>query len=555
MRRLASLVLVSACVSACGGAAARFTTEYAGNGIAAVTPRGGVAMPAQSVAIGQGAYDLHLHFDVPRAQLVEWTVACPGAEQRGSLGEPFEAYRTRRLAQLQAQREQDRRNASAVTSALVGAFVPNATATAQAGPVRVDAQGSPGAAAGAAVAGSMDMNVQLPPGDVGAGPIETVVHLVTTTPGACAVTAIADDPVLGRFEILHLRDLWEEAADREVAIVTSAEHARAAMNAQLVAFGADVNARAKQQAAAAALHAEREAKIDVAAEREAAKVSIQVGAEADAELALHARAEAETRTRVAHRLQIVMEARARWRLLLISWGADAEYRARLRGRAAELEARRYRIAMQARVRWRLLLISWGADVEWRMHQQLLHEREQLADRARLDAELDARGRAAALALEASIRARTSVRSYLVMLGARARPPMPAMRIEDRGPVPFDGASWIAGHWTWSSAAWAWNAGGWTDQSVAFGAAGGEAAVEHAPVYVAPLAETSATIITEPVRVPGTITITNVVEPVRDHRTTTVRVPLRSEPVRDVRDHRPAKPAPAPLDPKVRDHRH
>lgn len=537
MRRLASLVLL---VSACGGAA-RFETEHAGNGIAVVTPRGGVALPAQTVAIGQGAYDLHLHFEVPRAQLVEWTVACPGAASQGSLGEPFEVYRTRRLAHLQAKREQDRHNASAVASALVGAFVPNATATARSGPVRVDAEVSPGAAAGAAVAGSVDMNVQLPPGDVGGGPIETVVHLVTTAPGACEVTAIADDPdVRGSFEVIHIRDLEEEANEREAAIATSADRARATMNTQLVSFGADVNIRAKRQAAASAasaMRAERAAKHNAAVATEAANESVRVGAEADAELAARAHAEARVRTREAHRLQLAMEARVRWRLLLISWGADVE-----------LEARRYRIAMEARLRWRLLLISWGADIEWRMHQQLRHDREELAERARLDAELDARNRAEALALEASVRGRTSVRSHLVMLGARERPPMPGMRIEDRGAVPFDGASWIAGRWTWSGAEWAWNAGGWTDQSVAFGAAGGDAAVEQAPVYVAPFAGTSVTFITEPVLVPSTQP-TIVAEPIRDHRT--VNVPIRTG-----RDHRTPRPAPAPSsDPNVRDHRH
>ena len=122
MRRLASLVVV---VSACGGA--RFRAEHAGNGIALVTPRGAPAAPSAGIPVGQGAYDVRLHFDVPRAQLVEWQVQCPGAESQGSLGEPFEAYRTRRLAQLKTERERDRQTAGAVTSILVGAIAPNAT--------------------------------------------------------------------------------------------------------------------------------------------------------------------------------------------------------------------------------------------------------------------------------------------------------------------------------------------------------------------------------------------------------------------------------------------
>ncbi|CAN5351377.1 hypothetical protein BH11MYX1_BH11MYX1_15670 [soil metagenome] len=517
--------------------------------MAVVTPRGGVALPAQAIAIGQGAYDLRLHFEVPRAQLVEWTVACPGVASQGSVGEPFQAYRERRLAQLRAQREQDRRNASAVTSALVGAFVPSATASAHAGPVRVDAEVSPGDAAGAAVAG--DPYVQLPPGDVGAGPIDTVVHVVTTAAGACAVTAVADDAdVRGGFELIHIRDLAREAEARDVATAIAAGHARAAMTARLVASGADVDFRAKQQAATEAAQTEREQKLHAAAELEATTVQVHVQAEADVELASRARAEASIRAREARRLQIVMEARVRWRLLLISWGADVEYRARMRAQAAGREARSYRIAMEARARWRLLLISWGADVQWRIHQADLRGREELASRARLDAEIEARAAAEARALELSLRARADVRTSLVALGARARPPMPALRIESRGSVPFDGATWIAGHWSWAGAEWVWSAGGWTDQSVAFGAAGGEAAVVvEQPVVVelpAPV------VMVAPIVTTTTTTTTVVSQPVRDHRSVTISVPgipVRAEPVRDHRTSRPTS------DPKVRDHRH
>ncbi|HEX7699280.1 MAG TPA: hypothetical protein VF403_01075, partial [Kofleriaceae bacterium] len=256
---MASLLVL---VSACGGA--RFRAEHAGNGIALVTPRGAPAAPSAGIPVGQGAYDVRLHFDMPRAQLVEWQVQCPGAESQGSLGEPFEAYRTRRLAQLKADRDRDRQTAGAVTSILVGAIAPNVSAHGQSGPVRADAQVSGqavGDAAGTAVANSIDMNVELAPGDVGGGPVETVVHVMTTAPGACVVTAVADDPnVGGRFELVHIRDLEAEARMRDFAIDNADSHARAALTTQLVAFGGDPALRQKQRDAAAQARAAAEAK-------------------------------------------------------------------------------------------------------------------------------------------------------------------------------------------------------------------------------------------------------------------------------------------------------
>ena len=75
MRRFASFMVL---LTACGGAA-RFRAEHAGTGVAVVSQRGAVVAAGAPIAVGQGAYDLRLHFDVPRAQLVEWAVACPVA--------------------------------------------------------------------------------------------------------------------------------------------------------------------------------------------------------------------------------------------------------------------------------------------------------------------------------------------------------------------------------------------------------------------------------------------------------------------------------------------
>jgi len=530
-------------LTACGGAA-RFRAERAGNGTAVVSQRGAV-VATSAIAVGQGAYDLRLHFDVPRAQLVEWSVACPGADSTGSVGEPFEAYRTRRIAQLKADREHEAQTAGAVTNALVGAFAPRVSASSQNGPVRTDVTVDPGAAAGTAVAGSIDQGaIELPPGDVGAGPVETVVHMVTNAAGTCTVTAVADDPnVLGRFDLVHIRDLEAEARAKDAASATASLQARASIRAQLVAAGGDPGKRERDR------QAEAEAGATVRAHAEA-ELEIQ---NAHAEAELRVRRESEAR-----QLRVAMEVRARWRVLLVSWGADVEYRAKLRAaeearvRAeAELEARRLRIAMEIRARWRLLLISWGADVEYRQHQ-IDRANAAVAEHDRQVALLVAeRERREAMMLELSMRARTQLRGYLVAIGARERPPMPPAPPENPGAAPFSGATWVAGRWSWSGSVWVWSAGGWSDTSGGFGETGGDVAVQ--PVVVdAPVVEVPV------VDAPVVTTSTTVIGPViRDHRTVTVRPagePPHHEPV--VRDHRSSSP---PSDrssekSKVRDHR-
>jgi hypothetical protein len=599
MRRLASILVL---VSACGGGA-RFRAEHAGNGIALVTPRGAPAAPSAGIPVGQGAYDVRLHFDMPRAQLVEWEVQCPGAESQGSLGEPFEAYRTRRLARLKADRERDRQTAGAVTSILVGAIAPNVSAHGQSGPVRADAEVSGqavGDAAGTAVANSIDMNVELAPGDVGGGPVETVVHVVTAAPGACVVTAVADDPnVRGRFELVHIRDLEAEAHMRDVATDIADSHARVALTTQLVAFGGDPALRQRQRDAAAAARAAAEAKAGAeasarmeaslvierqheaeASARAAASLVIErqhADAAAAARAAAEAKAGAEASARMEaslvierhalsfeqRQLRIAYEVRVRWRLLLISWGADVDYRAHMRARAEELEARRLRIAMEVRARWRVLLISWGADVEYRaklqVRAQIEHDRR-IAELEAADAEL---ARRQALTIDLAMRARIQMRAYLVAMGARERTPMPALRAEVAGSAPFDGATWIAGHWTWTGVEWSWSAGGWTDRSVTFGASGGEAPVQgDAPAVI--VVETPPPVVVETPVITTTVDMpvpTIVVhehrtvgppdpQPIRDHRTVSAPPPSRStQPVRDHRSSPPAKDKP-----KVRDHR-
>jgi hypothetical protein len=139
-----------------------------------------------------------------------------------------------------------------------------------------------------------------------------------------------------------------------------------------------------------------------------------------------------------------------------------------------------------------------------------------------------------------MRARIQMRAYLVAMGARERPPMPALRAEVAGASPFDGATWTAGHWTWTGVEWSWSAGGWTDRSVTFGASGGEAPVQgDAPAVIV---ETPAPVVVDAPVITTTVSVPVPTIVVHDHRT--VSAP-------PVRDHRSS---PVADKKKVRDHR-
>jgi hypothetical protein len=214
-------------VALAGACAGHVKRETIGGGMAGVQARGTVeSSPATSINISPGTYEVKMRFELPRAQLVEWTVLCPGAAETGVIGETAEQYRERRIAELVAQRERERERVAAISGALVGAVAPDVhargTATGPAGTVRVDGTVSGqalGGAAGEAIADATVSDViQLAPGDVGAATLTSKVSIAARQPGACTVTAIADDPtVLASFTVVRVRDLDAEARARSAA--------------------------------------------------------------------------------------------------------------------------------------------------------------------------------------------------------------------------------------------------------------------------------------------------------------------------------------------------
>jgi hypothetical protein len=225
-------------ISACGGHVQR---TMIGGGTASVQARGAVdSAPATSVAVERGTYEVKMRFDVPRAQVIEWTVLCPGAAENGVVGETTDQYRARRIAELRAERHREREHVAAVSGMLVGAAAPDVSAHAHAsGPaghahVQATVPGEAiGAVAGGAIADAMvSDHIELAPADVGAAHLRARVTLATLESGTCTVSAIADDvTVAGSYEVVRVRDPRAEARARAAADPTA--QARVALQMRL----------------------------------------------------------------------------------------------------------------------------------------------------------------------------------------------------------------------------------------------------------------------------------------------------------------------------------
>jgi hypothetical protein len=537
----APLLLVSAC-------AGRYRTELVGTGTAAVQPRAAIepgdqvpaatppvgaevahaapsTLPVGSIQLARGSYDLTLRFQLPSAQVIEWNVQCPGATVEGSLGETFAQYRERRLAQLRADRERQRRNVAAATGTLLGAVAPTIHAEGYAsgpgGAVAADATVSGqavGHAAGEAIANAtVDDVIELPPGDVGGGRLQTKVRVTTDADGACVVTAIADEPtVIASFEVTRQRDLDAEARLRVMAANSQARQVRGQLSSQLIGFGADATLRQRRLEAEAQARYEAE----LADARARAEVAAQLEVRRNEEYAIEVR-----------RRELALRARAELTIYLTTQcGADPGRRARLHAeRRAREEARAYELRVE-------------------LERRRAYEAELAAQRARR--------------VELALGVRADLVAYLVARGARVRPAMPAPMAEDPGAAPFSGAVWIAGRWTWTGVEWQWNAGGWRD-STRFGTAGGAGGVIGVVGGGGAVVIDAGADLTVPVPVIDVTPAATGGPVIRDHRTA-VPPPPPPPPVRPagpvVRDHRtaspPAPPPPVqPAGPVVRDHRH
>ncbi|HEY4058660.1 MAG TPA: hypothetical protein VGM39_18735 [Kofleriaceae bacterium] len=587
--------MIAAPLAGCVVHAPRTQTLPVTNGVAVVRPAADAA-PSAQIQLGAGSYTMQLYFTTPRAQVVDWTLSCPGAEQQGHVGVSADEFREKELARLNSEaKAQWQQQKSAMESA--NAAVTTNTRVVGAEPVVRIAPGSVSVGARPVVVQTQtrvapvhvelpppDEITQLPPGDVGGAPYYETISFATTEPGTCSLAIAGDTDVMSRFEVTQTLDLDVEAAKRKIAANNQAVAVRGQLVANLSTQGADPDAVAKRQAEADHIAAEKTAEADrIAAEAQAkheaelavtrqrdaqereARVAVEDKQRADeatedarVRAEYEERVERERKLRIDFELHIRLTVESTRRMLvgyLVGIGADAGHYAR--------EQERIRLEMEVRLRIQMEETE-RREARLRIEQDARDRREMEANRKRWAREtLIAQQQQHAI--EVAMNVRAALRARLLALGARERPDMPAPMQENHGGAPFDGAVWVAGSWTFSDASWSWSwkAGGWSDSSMFgdSGSAGGDvrAPAYAEPVYTQPVAVEEPAVETTPVveavvptpvvvrpavviEAPRTPSITVSVPTITVHTHTTVRpkreTPSRSSTTRPViRDHR------------------
>jgi len=499
--------------------APRYRTQIVGSGHVLVgASAAGSAPGGGAVALSAtGLHRVRMSVQLPRALLVRYQLTCPGGVAlSGEMGETFDAYRQRRLAELERERTQKKQAVGALAGAVLGQATAGADVQTPNAEAHVEAHAD-GQAVGEAAADQALAPVKLDPQDTGARVLTRTLDFDATEPGACSLSVVsaADGQdltgVAGTYVVNQVVDLRAEARARHYAARTHAIEVRGTISAALVASGADPEKRARErEAAEAAARAKAHAAALVRAEAEAARNAERQRRQAardaerarlDAERNAHLRVEAEAKLEIEQQDRVRVDAALSARGRIVAWltrcGGDPNLRARLRAEAdARREAerqRRLRIRAEAQaqreqvrreklrlrfeaqahrrqihglslaVRGRLSaqLIGLGADRQYRDKMIAAEMRE---TEARMHAQADAQRRAEVMLAsetQVALETRAAIASNLVLAGAVNRPPPPAPPVESRPPVPFTGAVWVAGSYHWDGIDWRWQTGHWT----------------------------------------------------------------------------------------------
>jgi hypothetical protein len=437
----AGALVVSALALA--GCAPQFQTQLIGQTTTvAGPPAAGPAVVAEiPVPESHSAQVLRYVVSLPRAVHLHYQVTCPSAERDGAMGETFEDYRKRRLAEL----ERERQAQANLIGSLVGAVAPPVRAGAGAagpgGTAAVSAEVNPGAMAAEAARESLP-EASLPPGDVGASVVRGSVDLGASTAGRCTLTLAADPAAQDTsgaqvfLELVRLVDVEAEERARQTAIRIEqdkkARELRVWLLGSLERQGADPMARARARAAAQAKAEEearrRQAAADAENQRrqaEAARIEQERMRRAQQEAAERERREAPERERraQAERERLAKEEAARQANLAadqVRRANEDEARRRADDAAAERRAREWR-ARQAgfAVRRQLLaqLQREGADP---LMRQRLEEARLAARREEQRRQYEARARRereSSVARRAAVDLRFSLLARLQAMGA------------------------------------------------------------------------------------------------------------------------------------------
>ena len=373
------------------------------------TARAGVPVPINGVG---DAHRLDVQVQLPRAMVVRYEVKCPSHQSSGTIGEPWERYKTRRLAQLQRERERQKKMVGSVTGALLGRAGAGASVSTPAGDAQADVEVD-GAAAGEAAAEATIAPVQMDPADTGARTWKRSLRFIAKASGACtlAFRPEGDDRdlrgVFGQLTVTRMVDRVAERRRVRVAANTNAAAVRGRIHASLVAQGADPTKRARERAAARA-RADADARA-----RFAVELRIQRKRTA-------ARRKQERRERL--RVSVAYANRSWVKRWLTECGGDPHKRIRERREQAERdhllnqERRRQRHARAEKDRAR----NERRMREWEVTLQARRERRMRRERI------------AGLRLTAALATRAAVKLRLHGLGAIDRPPRALPR-----PIAYD----------------------------------------------------------------------------------------------------------------------
>ncbi len=482
--RLASLLLLSAC-------APQFRADViAHTQFAAAAP--GTPMAATVAVQEQGlVHRLRYHIDFPRAMELKYAMTCPSVTREGVVGETFEAYKTRRLAEI----ERAQKDKAALVGGIVGAVAPKAKVE---GDVKTpDAEGhvegtvDPGKGAEQAALAAQGQ-AELPAGDVGEQSRSGVIEFVSVAPGACTFelrSEIAEQDPTGVHVDLTLEKLTDLRAERrakDAAAKKIAVQVRVDLSASLTAHGADPGKWARDHAAAEAERA-RQRKIRLDAQEAARQAKAQAywareeerrkhrdlvagwasaGIHLRGELVVrleghgadpgkHDRERAEADAERARRVQIRLQEQevARQAKAQRDWARQEEQRRRW-----EIQAQAAQAGLHLRGELVVRLQADGADPGLRAREQQEEMQRWQAEQAQLAEQRRQAEEELRAELEASLEIRGEVKEHLQLMGAVDRPPRPADQIETPPAAPFDNAVWIGGEWSWDGAQWVWITG-------------------------------------------------------------------------------------------------
>ena len=390
MRRFThtQLWVAAAGLFAVTGCAPQFQTQIVGRTTAVAAPPGASSSSSaiaaeMPVPESPNAQVLRYVVTLPRAVQLRYQIACPTAEREGTLGETFETYRTRRLAEL----ERERRAEANLIGAVVGAVAPpvraGAAVTGPGGSAAVTGEINPGAAAAEAAHASLPA-ASLPPGDTGAAVVRGRVELGASPAGRCALTLTADPPLQDvsgaevHLELVRLVDVEADERARLAAIRAEQDRRALVLRVWLLGSlqrqGADPMARVRARAAAQARAEEENRRRQAAADDENRR---RQAATDDENRRRQAAADEENRRRQAAQSRADQD---RWQREQARLAQENAARTQVEREAAERRAQQWRTQQAAfAVRWQILarLQRLGAD-------PLARERARAAALARAD---------------------------------------------------------------------------------------------------------------------------------------------------------------------------